>query len=83
MLCRVVPQLTLCCFVLQLLTLCRFVLQLTNEQIAGRVIRTLSMTNIEKSALQVELASDEQYGHRAVIVKALTTNSVLAKQGGC
>ena len=65
------------------LTLCRFVLQLTNEQIAGRVIRTLSMTNIEKSALQVELASDEQYGHRAVIVKALTTNSVLAKQGGC
>ena len=74
------PQQTLYRIVLQL-TLCRFVLQLTNEHIGGRIVRTLAMTNVDKSELQVELVCDEQYGHRAVIVKELTTNSVLAKQG--
>ena len=60
--------------------------QLTNEQIAGRQIKTITLDHVssEEAGLKgAELEMKEQYGHMALMVVNVEEDSPLCKQGKC
>ena len=57
---------------------------MTNEQIAGRQIKTITLDHVssEEAGLQgAELEMKEQYGHMALMVVSVQEDSPLCKQG--